>query len=61
MESTFTSVFYESTPKAAEARLENLRKTDLYPEIKAYIIKQDGEWRVSRKIRVNLGSEKPGK
>ena len=54
METTFTSVFYEKSQDDAKLRLENLRKTDKYPEVKAYIIEENGEWRVLRKIRINL-------
>lgn len=63
METTFTSVFYEDSLKEAEARLAKLRKTDKYPEEKAYIIEENGKWRVLRKIRINLcfKQTKPGK
>lgn len=64
METTFTSVFYENSQKEAEIRLAKLRKTDKYPEVKAYIIKENDQWRVLRKIRINLSSlakTKPGK
>lgn len=54
METTFTSVFYENSQKEAEIRLAKLRKTDKYPEVKAYIIEEDGKWRVLRKIRIEL-------
>ncbi len=54
METTFTSVFYEKSQDDADKRLKKLRKTDKYPEIKAYIIEEKGEWRVLRKIRINL-------
>lgn len=61
METTFTNVFYEDTHGAAEKRLANLRKTDKHPEIKAYIIEENGKWRVLRKIRIELNTEKkPG-
>lgn len=49
---TFTNVFYEETSEAAEKRLNELRKRDKYPEIKAYIIQEkDGSWRVLRRIQ----------
>ena len=53
MDITFTNVFYEETSEAAEKRLDDLRKRDKYPEVKAYII-QEGEnsWRGLRKIRI---------
>ena len=64
METTFTSVFYENSQKEAEIRLAKLRKTDKSPEVKAYIIEEDGKWRVLRKIRIDLNclvKTKPGK
>ena len=54
METTFTSVFYEKSQEDAEKRLKKLRQTDKYPELKAYIKEEDGEWRVLRKILLNL-------
>ncbi len=53
MELTFTSVFYEKNQADAKKRLAFLRKTDRYPEIKAYVIPENGEWRVLRKILVS--------
>ena len=53
MELTFTSVFYEKNQIDAQKRLEKLRKLDDYPEIKAYIIPENGEWRVLRKILIS--------
>ena len=61
METTFTSVFYEDSQEAAIARLAKLRKTDKYPEIKAYILEEDGKWRVLRKIKINLSSANKNK
>ena len=57
METTFTSVYYETSEEDAKARLAKLRKTDKYPEIKAYILKEGDEWRVLRKILINLDSK----
>lgn len=54
METTFTSVFYEKSQEDAEKRLKQLRKTDKYPELRAYILEESGEWRVLRKIQINL-------
>lgn len=58
METTFTNVFYEPSETAAEDRLTKLRKTDKYPEVKAYIIQEkDGSWRVLRKIKITLNQQ----
>ena len=58
METTFTSVYYEPTELAAKARLAKLRQTDKYPELKSYILQEGEEWRVLRKILINLVSKK---
>ena len=47
---TFTSVFYEKTLSAAKRRLNKLRTSDKFPELKAYIIKEGDEYRVLRKV-----------
>ncbi len=50
---TFTNVFYEETAEAAEQRLNDLRKKDRYPEVKAYIVKEaENSWRVLRRIKI---------
>ena len=50
---TFTNVFYEETAESAEQRLNDLRKKDRYPEVKAYIVKEaENSWRVLRRIRI---------
>lgn len=51
---TFTNVFMEPTEKQAEARLAHLREVDRYQELKAYIIPEDGQFRVCRKIDISL-------
>lgn len=58
MEVTFTNVFYEDSPEAANQRLSNLRRTDNHLEIKAYIIEDAGKWRVLRKIRITVQPRK---
>ena len=58
METTFTNVFYEDSKPAAEERLKKLRETDMYPEVKAYIIEEkDGSWRVLRRIKIKLNQQ----
>ena len=55
METTFTNVFYEDSEQAAISRLKKLRETDMYPEVKAYIVQEnDGSWRVLRRIKLNF-------
>lgn len=61
MKTTFTNVFYEKSLNCAKKRLEFLRKTDKYPEIKAYIqLDKPGSWRVLRKVKINLTKSKGG-
>ena len=58
METTFTNVFYEDSKPAADERLNKLRQTDKYPEVKAYIIQEkDGSWRVLRRIKLTLNTQ----
>lgn len=55
----FTCVFYEDTLVNAQKRLNTLRITDKYSEIKAYIIPVNGEFRVLRKVNLQTTNKKP--
>lgn len=56
----YTCVFFEKTFPEAEKRLDYLRKTDNYVEVKAYIIPINNEFRVLRKVKLNRNiSKKP--
>lgn len=46
----FTSVYYEKSSADARKRLNTLRSTDKYIEVKAYIKKEGSVYRVLRKI-----------
>lgn len=55
----FTCVFYEDTLDNAQKRLDTLRITDKYSEIKAYIIPVKDEFRVLRKVNLQRTNKKP--
>lgn len=54
----FTSVFYVSTEQEANKKLNELRKVDKYPELKAYYIKEGDQYRVLRCINIKNLSKK---